>query len=105
MKVLLIDDTREESAPNIMRKVDLIARTYSMGIEALTKLGPWDLVLLDHDLNSYVEGKEYTGYDICCFLEANLEYLPKDIQLVSSNPPGRKRMSAVVSKLYDRSIL
>jgi hypothetical protein len=104
MKVLLIDDTRTEEAPNIMRKIDLIARTYWTGIDALTKMGPWDVLLLDHDLNSFVEGtnKEYTGYDVMCFLEANPEFLPKRIEVVSSNPVGRKRMQIVIDQLYKK---
>lgn len=106
MRVLLIDDTREETAPNIMRKIDLIARTYWTGIDSLVKMGPWDLLLLDHDLSSFdsVNGKEYTGYDIMCFLEANPEYLPKEIKIVSSNPVGRKRMQLVIDKLYEGKI-
>jgi hypothetical protein len=109
MRVLLIDDTRTEDAPNIMRKVDLIARNYWTGIAALNKLGPWDVLLLDHDLNSFVEGtnKEYTGYDIMLFLEEEVQagresVLPGRIEIVSSNPVGRKRMQVVIDKLYNK---
>lgn len=105
MKVLLIDDTRDETSPNIQMKIDLIARTYEAAIDALMVMGPWDLVLLDHDLNSYnKDGKEKTGYDIVCFLERTPSCLPIDIKLVSSNPPGRARMAQVLSKLYNKEI-
>lgn len=102
--MLLIDDTRAEDAPNIMRKIDLIARTYWTGIDALTKMGKWDVLLLDHDLNSFDfdNGKEYTGYNIMCFLESNPEYLPDKIEIVSSNPVGRSRMQVVIDKLYKK---
>lgn len=100
-RVLLIDDTRDETAPNIMMRVDLIARNYWAGRQALRELGPWDLLLLDHDLNSYDEsGKEFTGYDIVCFLEYSINSRPKDIKLVTSNPVGRSRMEVVLKKLY-----
>ena len=103
MRILLIDDTRDET--NVKRRVDLIARNYWSGILALEKLGPWDLVFLDHDLNTfYPDGKELTGYDIVKFLEQNPHLLPADVQLVSSNPPGRARMGQVLSKLYGRDI-
>lgn len=116
MRVLLIDDTRSEDAPNIMRRIDLIARNYWSGIDAIVKMGPWDLLLLDHDLNCFVTGVttpdskkevqispiEFTGYSIMCFLEANPEYLPGKIEIVSSNPVGRKRMQMVIDKLYKK---
>lgn len=105
-RVLLIDDTRTEEAPNIMRKVDLIARTYWTGKDALIKMGPWDVLLLDHDLNSFDKdgpsGGEWTGYNIMCFLEEHPEYLPGRIEIVSSNPVGRKRMQMVIDKLYKK---
>ena len=108
MRVLLIDDTRMEDAPNIMRRIDLIARNARAGFDALSKMGPWDLLLLDHDLNSFdANGKEWTGYDIMCFLEEEVaagreSILPGKIEIVSSNPVGRKRMQMVIDKLYKK---
>lgn len=103
-RTLLIDDTRDEAAPNIMRRLDLIARTYWTGVDALVRMGPWDVLLLDHDLNSFAPetGKEYTGYDVMCFLEAHPGYLPGRIEIVSSNPVGRQRMQVVIDKLYPK---
>ena len=106
MRVLLIDDTRMEDAPNILRHVDLIARTYWTGRDALVKMGPWDLLLLDHDLHSYDDqGVEWTGYSIMCFLEEFPELKPGKIEIVSSNPVGRKRMQVVIDKLYKKEYL
>ena len=105
MRILLIDDTRMETAPNIMRRVDLIARNYWTGIDSLTKMGPWDLLLLDHDLSSYdANGKEWTGYSIMCWLEdpQNESFRPKEIRIVSSNPEGARRMQVVIDKLYKK---
>jgi hypothetical protein len=94
MRTLLIDDMRNLPA-------DKVARSYKDGIDALTNEGPWDLLLLDHDLGSYDEwGREKTGYDIICFLEANPGLKPKSIRIVSSNPVGRQRMQVVIDKLY-----
>lgn len=92
MRVLLIDDIRNMTA-------DRVARNFTEGIEAL-KSEKWDLLLLDHDLSSYVDGKEKTGYDVMCFLEENPQYLPGKIKLVTSNPVGRYNMQVVIDKLY-----
>jgi len=94
MRVLLIDDIRDLTAT-------VVARNYFDGIDHLKDNGPWDLLLLDHDLASFDDnGREKTGYDIMCFLEEFQEYLPKEIQLVTANPVGRDRMQKVIDKLY-----
>lgn len=94
MKTLLIDDIRNLPATKV-------ARDYFSGIEALEN-AEWDILLLDHDLACYDEdGKEWTGYDVMCWLEAHPEHLPKqEIRIVSSNPVGRNRMQTVIDKLY-----
>jgi len=106
--VLLIDDARDEGHKKIHRRVDIIARNYWTGIECL-KLRKWDLLLLDHDLNSFEDiadaTTEKTGYDIMCFLEQNPEYLPKKIELVTSNPAGRKNMQLAIDAIKRRGLL
>ena len=92
MRTLLIDDIRNLEA-------DVIARNYTEGIKQLQLNGPWDLLLLDHDLASFVNGREMTGYDVMCWLEQHLEYLPKSIQCVSANPVGRNRIELVAKSL------
>lgn len=105
MRTLLIDDMRNIAG-------DRVARTFDDGIAALTNEGPWDILYLDHDLGEVdghgseipreVDGELYmpNGYGIMCFLEANQQYLPKKIQIVSSNPVGRAKMQVVINKLY-----
>lgn len=93
-RYLLIDDCR-----NIT--VDVIARNYFEGIKQLELNGPWDQLLLDHDLASFKDGKEWTGYDVMCWLEVNPQYLPGEIICVSSNPVGVKRIEQVIRRLYD----
>jgi CheY-like chemotaxis protein len=93
-KTLLIDDLRDI-------KADRVCRTYEDAIKALTEEGPFGLCLLDHDLASYDKhGREKTGYDILCFLEANPQYLPEKIILVTANPVGRQKMQALINRLY-----
>lgn len=77
---------------------DRVARTFEDGIKALTNEGPWDVLYLDHDLGE--EAPNNTGYGVMCFLEANTEYLPGRIELVTSNPVGREKMRVVIEKLY-----
>lgn len=104
-RVLLIDDTRDEGSPEVNRRVDVIARNYWEGYKQLELNGSWDLVLLDHDLNSYdKDGIEFTGYDLICDIERMINNSqverPNKIEWVSSNPPGRARIEVVIKKLY-----
>lgn len=59
MNILLIDDKRN------LEVATHIARSYLEGVLALQSQH-FDLVLLDHDLADFYNGKEYTGYDILC---------------------------------------
>ena len=98
-RILAIDDCRELSFAHVL------CRTYNDGIAALKFLGPWDVLYLDHDLGAldrqYTDtGAEATGYKILCFLEENPQYLPKKIELVTSNPVGRIKMVDLIKKLY-----
>jgi len=93
-RTLLIDDLRELEA-------DSVARNYWEGILELEGNGPWDLLLLDHDLASFDdEGKEWTGTDVMNWLEANPQHLPAAIIFVTSNPVGRDRMERIRQRLY-----
>lgn len=95
MRTLLIDDLRNLTA-------DRTARTFDDGIAALTKEGPWDMLLLDHDLGDFIIGTERTGEHVMKFLEENPQYLPGSITIVSSNPVGRQRMKVIIDKLYQK---
>jgi hypothetical protein len=99
MKRLLIDDLRDET--HVGHPLDFIARDYSAGIEAL-KSQHWDILYLDHDLASFIDGIERTGYHIMCFLEEFPEFLPGKIVCVSDNSVGRKRIELVVKALYEK---
>lgn len=97
MKSLLIDDVRDIH-------VDVIARNYKSAIELL-KAHTWEEVLIDHDIASYDEsGREYTGYDVVCWMEANLppERIPKTMRCVSANPVGRQKIEQVIEILNSR---
>lgn len=98
MRCLLIDDIRTPDMVSLEEDVQ-IARTYDQGIECLRE-GNWDILYLDHDLGDPDERK--TGYGIMCFLEQNIDLLPKEIVLVTANPVGRKNMQAVIFLLYGK---
>lgn len=64
---------------------------------------------LDHDLawdhypQNGIEQKSnvMTGYDVCCWLEKNPQYLPQDgVTVHSMNPVGKERMKQVIDRLY-----
>ena len=99
MSTLLIDDTRNMTA-------DFTARSFQEGIDALKYLGPWDLLLLDHDLASFnpIDNKELTGYDIAKFLESHPEFRPSKIQIITMNPVGRLNISNCLKGFYTEKL-
>lgn len=100
--ILLIDDMRtDESLASMGHGTNptRTVRTYDEAIKVLSTEGPFDLVYLDHDLGEDDMAK--TGYGIMNFLEANTQFLPGKIILVTSNPVGRRQMQTVIEKLYN----
>lgn len=102
-RVLLIDDLRTNSDDSC-GDATVIARNPIEGNTLLLNYGPWDKLLIDHDLGYFDEtGQEFTGYDIMCLLEENVlvhgQPCPTEIVCVSSNGPGRKRIQQVIDKL------
>lgn len=84
---LLIDDEQEIG-------VDVIARTAEAG-KILLACRTWSKVYLDHDL-----GPGESGYDVLTWA-LEMEKLPLKVQLVTSNPSGRLRMTqALTSSKY-----
>lgn len=90
MMRLLIDDLRDI-------EVEVVARTFDAGIEAL-KSQKFDILYLDHNLSD--QDPKKTGYGIVRFLEANPQYLPAKVVLVSSDIVGRTKMKQVLERLY-----
>lgn len=85
---LLIDDIRNVGE-------DLVARTPEDGKRAL--LGcPVTHLYIDHDLGLDSNGVEYdNGYKVICWaIERGC--LPQHVQIVSSNPVGRKNIEAAL---------
>lgn len=92
-RILLIDDLRDLPS-------DRIARNFADGIYALQNDGPWDELLLDHDLASWdADHRERTGYHIVLFLEANPEFRPRFVRLVTGNPVGRDNMARALEAM------
>ena len=89
---LLIDDERNYGA-------DIIARTAKAGKLVLANLSTSiDVLGIDHDL-----GENVSGYDIVKWAEAN-GYLPNKVQVISSNPVGRKAIANVLLDAGYRTI-
>lgn len=82
---LLIDDERD-------LQCDVIARTAEAGKKMLA-IGGWEVLCLDHDLGD--TENNVTGYDICKWAIAN-DYLPNEVQLVTSNPVGRENIAKIL---------
>ena len=102
MKVLLIDDQRTKEFIKSVYGVTVssVAKNYQEGVDQLTNHGPWDVLLLDHDLGSFDEnGKELTGSSIMQFLQQNKQLLPKTVVFVTSNPAGLKHMEAILKDI------
>ncbi len=95
-RILLIDDVRNLEA-------SVIARNYWEGIRQLEVNGPWDLLLLDHDLASFDKsGREKTGYDVMLYLEQFPGKMPKKIEFVTSSPVGRAKMAMALDAIQKR---
>ena len=103
MKVLVVDD--EKDLKCCLRKAGiagdagaLLVKTYQDGLAALQGLGPWDVLLLDHDL-----GGAKTGYDLLCWFEQapkeRLHLLPARVESISLNPVGSKRIQLLAENL------
>jgi hypothetical protein len=92
-RILLVDDLRW--AP-----CDRVARTFDDAVSALRNDGPWDVLLLDHDLGD--PNPKKTGYDILNWLEEHPQFIPKDIKLVTQNPVGRQKMAALINRLLKK---
>ena len=80
---LLIDDKRDLNC-------EVIART-AEAAKKLLSLNCWEVVCFDHDL-----GEKTNGYDILKWAIKE-GCLPDKVQLVTSNPVGRERMTKVLS--------
>lgn len=81
---LLIDDMRDGYG------CDVIARTPEAA-QACLDMKMWDAAIFDHDLGD----AHKSGYDV--MKEAlNRHTLPRQIQLVTSNPVGRDNMIALL---------
>lgn len=95
-RILAIDDMR------VCKGATVVARTYQTGMDLLFKMGPWDELWIDHDLGCFDEsGREKTGYDILCSLEALWPTTRVDtIVMLTSNPAGRLKMEQVIQKLF-----
>jgi hypothetical protein len=95
MKILLIDDTRELT--NYCDDHDLaeIAKNYEEGIIKL-KEQMWEILYLDYKLET-----DKTGMDVLEFLSDNLQFLPKEIKVVSSYSSDIiKEMNQKIEVLY-----
>ena len=87
---LLIDDMRSVGE-------DVVARTPHEGKEILQNLEVTHLYI-DHDLGPDLDGNEYeNGYKVICWAIEN-GCLPPNIQIVSSNPVGRKNIEAALNQ-------
>lgn len=105
MRVLLIDDMRNVAYLKQQYGVEVthIARTFADGINMLKNEGPWDLLMLDHDLGCYDEdGRELTGYMVLLFLEEHLEYMPALIKVITDNSSARQKMLLAMTSIRKR---
>jgi hypothetical protein len=91
MRSLLIDDVRQP-----LDYKTSIARDTKAGCALVEHGGPWDILLLDHDL-----GPGGCGQTIVDLLEKmDATDRPDMVVIVSMNPVGVENMARVLKKLY-----
>lgn len=70
-------------------------------LNVLLLWSPFDLILLDHDLQDFGTSDERTGYHVAYFiahiLPVNLR--PKEVWVHSANPPGAERMVSELDRV------
>jgi len=95
-RILWVDDIR---IPPFTLQCD-IARDFDTAINLLSN-NNYDTIYLDHDLADFKDGKERTGYSIVLWLvERKLNGFPVPLTytFLTSNPVGRKNMTAVIER-------
>lgn len=96
---LYVDDLRQ--LPEQYENKWEIARTYREAINKLSKY-KYKYISLDHDIASYENGRERTGYDIVLWLEQEAvegRYVPEKIYVHSANPAGARRMERGIESI------
>ena len=105
MKIFILEDEIDryprEQLKTVLKKHTLtIAKSCDEAIKKFPTDGPYDLMLLDHDMEGDYEYRpEYpnTGYQFCKWLVKYVEHAYEDVKfpqviLHSHNPTGRQRM-------------
>lgn len=97
MKGLWVDDIRK--LPTDYTGWD-VARSYREAVELLSS-NTYDVVSLDHDIASYEDGKERTGYDLVKWIvqrKFDGHPVPKEYRIHSANPVGRQNMQQTIDR-------
>lgn len=98
-RILFLDDSeaRLNQAENFFGPMDeyYLARTAETAIRLLSTVdGPWDLVMLDHDLGGEAfvgSDREDCGMEVVRYIERSLPEI-KEIIIHSWNPPAANEM-------------
>jgi CheY-like chemotaxis protein len=101
-RVLFVDD--QSSRLDALREAGVLqtevvhAASALDGIDAVVDGGPWDVVFLDHDLDTKVYDpypREVTGQDVARVL-AGMAWRPRLVVVHSMNPVGAASIEAVL---------
>lgn len=101
-RVLVVEDYRDRVEALVRDGVILTEFTHaSNALEALDLLDrPWDVVFLDHDLETYIADpypKEVTGADVARAMVRS-GWMPKAVIIHSMNPAGAKEMEDILKE-------
>lgn len=96
MKVLVVDDDQTRYLTLLRRKLipenSVWAHTALIAIELINEHGPWDEVMLDHDLATVIaSGPEVTGLDVAKALVTQ-RWKPSRVIIHSMNSVGSSYM-------------
>lgn len=97
MKILILDDSQSRLTTfrrNLIGAVVTCVEHAEDCIKELEDNGPWNCVMLDHDLDGqvYVPSGPGTGYEVALWLKNNPDKKPNKIILHTCNEQGAQRM-------------
>ncbi len=106
MKILVVDDQRIfKSLPDVEEGIEIEHVTTALaGLYAIYLKGPWDLVVLDHDLGVMGSGTDIVNEMERMMFEEDIKPPVKTFKLCTYNGYGRQYMTTVLDRIGYKNV-